>query len=164
MGMDIYLKLHIEFAFHRLNPYGSGVTCPWIFYYRTYACNSFLSPKAGPLVMASITSASSFQLNYNCASWGLCIYNTIRFNSSLFYGIEHLFVVRHKKNCCVLSNLVSIVRYFGNVLYCKGPWASNISMYFLHWKIPTGFIFIALDCRFLMGLNAPRVKLVLKMA
>jgi hypothetical protein len=25
-----------------------------------YACNTFLSPKAGPLVMASITPASSF--------------------------------------------------------------------------------------------------------
>jgi hypothetical protein len=36
-----WVKLHIEFAFHRRDPYGSGVTLPWIFYYRTYACNSF---------------------------------------------------------------------------------------------------------------------------
>jgi hypothetical protein len=36
-----WVKLHIEFAFHRLDPYGSGVKCPLIFYYRTYACNSF---------------------------------------------------------------------------------------------------------------------------
>jgi hypothetical protein len=37
----LWVKLHIEFAFHRRDPYGSGVTCPLIFYYRTYACNSF---------------------------------------------------------------------------------------------------------------------------
>jgi hypothetical protein len=36
-----WVKLHIEFAFHHLDPYGSKVACPWIFYYRTYACNSF---------------------------------------------------------------------------------------------------------------------------
>jgi hypothetical protein len=36
-----WVKLHIDFAFHRRDPYGSGVTCPWIFYYRTYACNIF---------------------------------------------------------------------------------------------------------------------------
>ena len=56
------VKIHIEFMFHYHDPYGSGVKCPWIFYYKTYACNSFLSPKAGPLVMASITPASSFLL------------------------------------------------------------------------------------------------------
>jgi hypothetical protein len=54
------VKLRIKFAFHHRDPYGSGVKCPWIFYYRTYACNSFLLPKAGPLVMASITPASSY--------------------------------------------------------------------------------------------------------
>jgi hypothetical protein len=54
-----WVKLHIEFTFHHRDPYGSGVKCPWTFYYRTYACNSFPSPKAGPLVMASITHASS---------------------------------------------------------------------------------------------------------
>jgi hypothetical protein len=54
------VKLHIEFAFRYRDPYGSGVKCPWIFYHKTYACNSFLSPKAGPLVMASITPASSW--------------------------------------------------------------------------------------------------------
>jgi hypothetical protein len=36
-----WVKLHIEFAFHFRDPYGSEVACPWIFYYRTYACNSF---------------------------------------------------------------------------------------------------------------------------
>jgi hypothetical protein len=35
------------------------------FFHRTYACNSFLSPKAGPLVMASITPASSFHFCFN---------------------------------------------------------------------------------------------------
>jgi hypothetical protein len=54
------IKIHIELTFHYRDPYGSGVKCPWIFYYnRIYACNTFLSPKAGPLVMASITPASS---------------------------------------------------------------------------------------------------------
>jgi hypothetical protein len=53
------VKIHIEFTFHYRDSYGSGVKCPWIFYYRTYACYTFLSPKAGPLVMASITPASS---------------------------------------------------------------------------------------------------------
>jgi hypothetical protein len=60
------VKIHIEFTFHYRDPYGSGVTCPWIFYYRTYACNTFLSPKAGPLVMASITPASSSYWNKSC--------------------------------------------------------------------------------------------------
>jgi hypothetical protein len=36
-----WVKLHIEFTFYYRDPYGSGVACPWIFYYRTYACNSF---------------------------------------------------------------------------------------------------------------------------
>jgi hypothetical protein len=40
----VQLKLHIEFTFHYRDPYGSGVKCPWIFYYKTYACNRFLSP------------------------------------------------------------------------------------------------------------------------
>jgi hypothetical protein len=39
--MFFRVKLHIEFAFHHRDPYGSGVAYPWIFYYRTYACNSF---------------------------------------------------------------------------------------------------------------------------
>jgi hypothetical protein len=56
------VRWHIEFAFHHRDPYGSEVKCPWIFYYRTYACYSFPSPKVGPLVMASITPASSFLL------------------------------------------------------------------------------------------------------
>jgi hypothetical protein len=47
-----------RFMFHHLNPYRSGVKCPWLFYSRTYACKSFRSPKVGPLVMASITPAS----------------------------------------------------------------------------------------------------------
>jgi hypothetical protein len=54
-----WVKLHIEFTFHHRDPYGSGVQCPWNFYYRTYECNTILSPKARPLVMASITPASS---------------------------------------------------------------------------------------------------------
>jgi hypothetical protein len=39
-----WVKLHIEFVFHHGDPYGSGVTCPWIFYYyigQSCACNSF---------------------------------------------------------------------------------------------------------------------------
>jgi hypothetical protein len=36
-----WAKLQIEFAFHYCDPYGFGVTCLWISYYRTYACNSF---------------------------------------------------------------------------------------------------------------------------
>jgi hypothetical protein len=34
-------KSHIKFAFRCRDPYGPGVICPWIFYYWTYACNSF---------------------------------------------------------------------------------------------------------------------------
>jgi hypothetical protein len=34
-------KLHIKFAFCRFCHLCSGVMCPWIFYCRTYACNSF---------------------------------------------------------------------------------------------------------------------------
>jgi hypothetical protein len=34
--------MNSEFAFHRLDPYCSGVKCFCTFYYRTYACNSFL--------------------------------------------------------------------------------------------------------------------------
>jgi hypothetical protein len=36
-----WVKLRIEFTFHHCDPYGFGVTCPWIYHYRTYACNSF---------------------------------------------------------------------------------------------------------------------------
>jgi hypothetical protein len=36
-----WIKLHIDLTFHYRNPHGSGVACRWIFYYRTYACNSF---------------------------------------------------------------------------------------------------------------------------
>jgi hypothetical protein len=36
-----WVKLHIDFACHRRDTYGSGVTCPWIFYFGTYASNSF---------------------------------------------------------------------------------------------------------------------------
>ena len=35
------VTLHIEFAFRHRDHYGSGVMCPWIFYSRTYVCNSF---------------------------------------------------------------------------------------------------------------------------
>jgi hypothetical protein len=35
---NFQVKLHIEFTFHCLDPYGSRVMCPWIFYYRTCAC------------------------------------------------------------------------------------------------------------------------------
>jgi hypothetical protein len=38
----LLVTLDTEFAFHRLNPYGSRLRCPCTFYYRTYACNSFL--------------------------------------------------------------------------------------------------------------------------
>jgi hypothetical protein len=65
------VKLHIEFTFHHRDPYGYGVNCPWILCYKTYACNSFLSPIAGPLVMASITPASSFFL----PRWMICLLN-----------------------------------------------------------------------------------------
>jgi hypothetical protein len=32
-----WVQLHIEIAFHRRDHNGSGVTCPWIFYYRAYS-------------------------------------------------------------------------------------------------------------------------------
>jgi hypothetical protein len=35
------VTLHIQFEFHRLDPYGSGVKCPRTVYYRTYACDRF---------------------------------------------------------------------------------------------------------------------------
>jgi hypothetical protein len=34
-------KLHIKVTFRRGDHFGSGVTSPWIFYYRTYAGNTF---------------------------------------------------------------------------------------------------------------------------
>jgi uncharacterized membrane protein len=37
------VKLHIEFTFHRCNPCGFGVACPWIFYISI--------TKMGPLVI-----------------------------------------------------------------------------------------------------------------
>jgi hypothetical protein len=36
-----WVKLHIDFVFPRRDHFGSGVTCPWMFYCRTYACGSF---------------------------------------------------------------------------------------------------------------------------
>jgi hypothetical protein len=63
-----WVKLHFEFAFHLRDPNGSGVTCLWIlFYYRTYACNSFPSAKAGRLVMVSTTPASSCFCSNGCS-------------------------------------------------------------------------------------------------
>jgi hypothetical protein len=41
LGLLFWVKLHIEFMFHCHDYYDSRVTCPWIFCYRTYACNSF---------------------------------------------------------------------------------------------------------------------------
>jgi hypothetical protein len=35
------VTLHIQFEFHRLDFYGSGVKCPRTVYYRTYACDRF---------------------------------------------------------------------------------------------------------------------------
>jgi hypothetical protein len=32
---------HVQFEFHRPDPYGSGVKCPCTVYYRTYACDRF---------------------------------------------------------------------------------------------------------------------------
>jgi hypothetical protein len=40
-GFPAQGKIHIEFAFRCGDLLGSGVICPWIFYYRTFACNSF---------------------------------------------------------------------------------------------------------------------------
>jgi hypothetical protein len=74
------VKLHIEFTFNHHDFYFITVvpeyTRPWIFYYRTYACNSFPSPKVGPLVMPSITPASSSH-NHTFIMSVLCCINRL---------------------------------------------------------------------------------------
>jgi hypothetical protein len=89
-----WVKLHIEFAFHCLDPYGSGVTCPWIFYYRTYACNSFPGFFSTPFHIGTWNFPwGSSELSYTLSSRFIIVTPMVRELRALrFFTIGHMHV------------------------------------------------------------------------
>jgi hypothetical protein len=57
-----WVKLHIKFTFHRRDHNGSGVMCPWSFYYRTYACKTNMLTILMHQMRISTTQVSSVML------------------------------------------------------------------------------------------------------
>jgi hypothetical protein len=111
-----WVKLHIKFTFHRHDPYGSGVTCPWIFYYRTYAGNSFLGFFSTPFHIGTWNFPwGSSELSYTSSSHFIVLTPMVSELCALgFITIGHMHVTVFRGIFYTVShrNLKPFMRFF----------------------------------------------------